>query len=361
LIGTVAIESFEEGITGLENIELFSDQESFVGELQHLYSSNRFSLQSGAGYLYNDSNDIFIFNPFPAEEDETAIRNANIYSYSQLKLPHNIIATIGLSADFFENEFLDIDSEEINPKLGITWQLTGSTLLRGAVFKAVRRFLINSQTIEPTHVAGFNQFFDDDIGSFAWSYGIGIDHKFSNTLFGGAQFLKRDLNVPYLQADFDTGILIPEEDDWREQIGSGYIYWAPARWMSLGLEYFYEDFDQEENFFGAIFGINGVTNHRIVPQVGFFHRCGFSARIWASYVDQKRDFDDDFISVDAKESDQFWQVDAALSYRLPKRYGIVSLVAKNLFDEEFNYIDTDPANPKFLPEQQVFLTLTVNL
>ena len=54
-----------------------------------------------------------------------------------------------------------------------------------------------------------------------------------------------------------------------------------------------------------------------------------------------------------------WQVDAALSCRLPKRYGIISPVSKNLFNEEFNYIDSDPTNQKFLPEQPVFLTLTL--
>ena len=128
--------------------------------------------------------------------------------------------------------------------------------------------------------------------------------------------------------------------------------------MSLGLEYFYEDFEQDEMEVGAIFGIEGVTNHRLVPQVSFFHPCGFSARLLANYVDQQRDFKD-YTPEDAIESDQFWQIDAALSYRLPKRYGIISLVAKNLFNEEFNYIDTDPANPKFLPEQRVFLSLTL--
>jgi outer membrane receptor protein involved in Fe transport len=148
------------------------------------------------------------------------------------------------------------------------------------------------------------------------------------------------------------------EDDQTEQIGSAYLYWTPVEWMSLGLEYFYEDFEVEELQVGAIYGIFGVTNHRLVPQVSFFHPCGVSARVWASYVDQKRDFEE-YIPEEAVESDQFWQVDAALSYRLPKRYGIVSLVAKNLFNEEFNYIDTDPANPKFLAEQRVFLTLTL--
>ena len=120
--------------------------------------------------------------------------------------------------------------------------------------------------------------------------------------------------------------------------------------------YFYDEIEEGE--LSNLPDLDGVTTHRVIPQVSFFHRCGFSARLWANYIDQTRDFDE-YIPEEAVVSDQFWQIDAALSYRLPKRYGIVSLVAKNLFNEEFNYIDTDPANPKFLAEQRVFLTLTL--
>ncbi len=360
LIGTAAADSYDFEVTGWDGLEWFSDEEGMIGELQHLYSSKRFSLQSGAGYFYTDGKDTFVFlEPFPAEnEDEYEVRHANIYGYAQLELPYEVIATVGLSGDLVDG--WATDREELNPKLGFTWQPFDSTLVRGAIFKTVYRSLIGSQTIEPTQVAGFNQFFDDGGGSIIWNYGIGIDQNFSNTLFGGAQYLRRDLDIPFLSADFETGMNTPAEDDWREQIGSAYLYWAPLKWMSLGLEYFYEDFEHDELEVGAIFGIYGVTNNRLVPQVSFFHPCGLSARLLANYVDQKRDFDE-YIAEEAVESDHFWQVDAALSYRLPKRYGIVSLVVKNLFNEEFNYIDTDPANPKFLPDQRVFLSLTVDL
>jgi len=360
LIGTAALNSDDIDVTGWDGFNIFSDTEGIIGELQHLYSSKRLGLQSGAGYFYSELNDrLEITGPFPFEsEDDYENRHANIYSYAQLILPYEIAATVGLSGDLVESEFTDTDREELNPKLGITWQPTDSTLVRGAIFKTVTRSLVNSQTLEPTHVAGFNQFFDDDLASLVWNYGVGIDQKFSNSLFGGAQYLQRDLDVPFIEYDDNTGMQTPSEDDQREQIGSAYLYWAPVQWMSLGLEYFYEDFEVDELPVGSIFGIQGVTNHRFVPQVSFFHPCGLSARLWANYVDQKRDFDE-YTPEEAVESDQFWQVDAALSYRLPKRYGIVSLVAKNLFNEEFNYIDTDPANPKFLPEQRVFLTLTL--
>ncbi len=48
-----------------------------------------------------------------------------------------------------------------------------------------------------------------------------------------------------------------------------------------------------------------------------------------------------------------------LSCWLPNCHGIVSLVVKHPFNKKFNYIDSDPANLIFLPEQQVFLTLSL--
>ncbi len=358
LLGTVALDSGSADITGWEGVEIFTDSKAIIGELQHLLNSDKFSVQSGAGYFYLDGDDKVVFTePFPFEaEEKFESKHGNIYSYAQIELPYEFTATVGLSGDLVEST--DLDREEINPKLGLFWQPAESTLVRGAVFKTVSRSLVNSQTIEPTNVAGFNQFFDDSTASLVWNYGIGIDQKFSSKLFAGAQFLQRELDFPFIQLDETTGTTSSAEDSWREQIGSAYLYWAPVQWMSLGLEYFYEDFEHDEIEVGAIFGISGVTNHRFVPQVSFFHPCGFSARVWANHVDQKRDFKD-YIPEEAVESDQFWQVDAALSYRLPRRYGIISLVAKNLFNEEFNYIDTDSANPKFLPEQRVFLNLTV--
>jgi hypothetical protein len=48
--------------------------------------------------------------------------------------------------------------------------------------------MINNQTIEPTQVAGFNQFFVDAEGTDAWRYGIAMDQKFSKDLFAGRNF-----------------------------------------------------------------------------------------------------------------------------------------------------------------------------
>jgi hypothetical protein len=58
-------------------------------------------------------------------------------------------------------------------------------------------------------------------------------------------------------------------------------------------------------------------------------------------------------------SDDFWTVDAAISYRLPKRYGFISVGATNLFDEKFNFFDVDFDNPTIQPTRTVFARVTL--
>jgi len=47
--------------------------------------------------------------------------------------------------------------------------------------------------------------------------------------------------------------------------------------------------------------------------------------------------------------DAFWTFDAAISFRLSKRCGFVSVVATNLFDEQFNFFEVDFDNPTIQP------------
>jgi hypothetical protein len=236
-----------------------------------------------------------------------------------------------------------------------------ATTLRGAVFRTFKRTLITDQTLEPTQVAGFNQFFDDFNGTEAWVYGAAVDQKFSQSLFAGAELFYRDLEVPYFDniapprepSDFKL-----EEADWEEYVGRAYLYWTPHEWLALRGEYQYEKFDRDKEF---TFGIKEVRTHRFPLGINFFHPSGLSAGLQATYYDQDGDFETieaeagDFTSGD----DRFWLVDAAINYRLPKRYGFLRFGVRNLFDEEFEFADTDIDNPHIQPDRFFFATVTL--
>ena len=77
-----------------------------------------------------------------------------------------------------------------------------------------------------------------------------------------------------------------------------------------------------------------------------------------TYVSQTGDIGNYMNGIFSDHS-QFWVTDASISYRLPKRYGLISLVAQNLFDQEFKFQDTDSRNPSIAPERFVFFRFTL--
>ena len=68
------------------------------------------------------------------------------------------------------------------------------TTVRAAAFRVLKRTLVTDQTLEPTQVAGFNQFYDDVNGATSWRYGLGLDQKFGRDVFAGAEISKRGLS-----------------------------------------------------------------------------------------------------------------------------------------------------------------------
>jgi outer membrane receptor protein involved in Fe transport len=298
----------------------------------------------------------YVYMGFPMDfrtEEEYRVDHAKIYGYAQMDVLPGLVATAGLSGEDLNAQVKDRD--EFNPKFGITWQPHGDTLVRAAVFRTLHGRTIHSQTIEPTHVSGFNQFFDDFAGAVAWTYGIGIDQKFSPEWYAGFQFFARDLDVPFSQVDMD-GNFSTVEDNWKEDVGTIYLYWAPCNWVAIGLDYYYEKYERE--LFGGPEGIREQTTHRFTPHLNFFHRSGLSGGVRASYIDQEGEFGYSPFYTDG--SDRFWVVDVLLRYRLPMRYGIMRLEIKNLFDEQFSYLDTDPAASRYMSERQILASLTVS-
>lgn len=209
-----------------------------------------------------------------------------------------------------------------------------------------------NQTLEPTQVAGFNQFFDDADGTESKCYGAAIDQKFSKAIFGGFEYSERDLKVPLIRIGSTPG-----DVHWDEKVIRAYLNWAPHKWMALTAEYLYEEFDRDERVNeGALW----VDTHYVPLGINFFHPSGLSAFLKGTYIDQKGKFERiDNIGTFTHGQDDFWLLDAAISYRLPKRYGFITVGAANLLDEEFQYFDTDRDNPRIQPGRYIFGTVTL--
>lgn len=340
---------------------LFTDSNGFMGELQHLLRWGRVHLISGVGHFDADLRDKASLQPFFSGVTEDDTRHTNLYLYSQINFPDTVTWTLGGSADFFKVTTRDkedghivrtLERDQFNPKLGVTWNLFPRTTLRAAVFKVLKRSLLSDQTIEPTQVAGFNQFFDDTNGTKSWRYGLGIDQWFTSVLYGGVEFSRRDLDRSFISSGRYR------EADWKEDLGRAYLYWTPRAWLAMSAEYQYEFFKRRGSF--GVEGTSIAYTHRIPLGISLFHPSGFRARLKTTYVDQVGDFESTSTGEVLKDqSDQFWVVDASIGYRLPHRMGLLTLDVRNLFDNHFHFQDTDPRSPTVSPRRLVLFRLTL--
>jgi len=344
--------------------ELSKPEKSLSGELQYLYRSPRFNVVTGAGYAAVDGHldrTVNLFIPPPdgpgdfqiQDSMSTDVQHANVYAYGYLRPLESATFTLGLSADFLDGDALDVkDKDEVNPKLGVEWNLMPNTTLRAAAFKVLKRTLVTDQTLEPTQVAGFNQFFDDFNGASSWRYGVGLDQKFTREVFAGAEFSKRDIESPWTDFE-DPENPVPRIEDITEYLGRAYAFWTPHPWLALSAQYLYEKVESE----GLSTGQPLVLKTQRAPLgAKFFHPSGFGAGLTATYVDQDAQF------IDATTgSSKFWVLDAALSYRLPNRYGFIAVGGTNLTDERFDFYDTDVRNPTLQPRRMVFARFTLAL
>jgi hypothetical protein len=344
-------------------------QESLSNEIQHLFRSKYFNVTSGLGYFTVDRKDKFTaeldlppppLGPGPITSRDNFdgdVSHVNLYLYSYINFFQNLTFTLGGSVDFFDTDSTAAQSkDQFNPKFGITWEPIPGTTLRAAAFRTLTRTLITDQTLEPTQVAGFNQFFDELDSTESWRYGGALDQKFSENIFGGMEFSASDLTVPFRLAT-PTGDSL-QRVDVNEYLGRTYLFWTPHPWLALSTEYQYERFKDER---GAAFPFTELTTHRVPLGFRVFHPSGLSAYLRATYFNQSGDFLRRGADFFESGSDNFWTVDTAISYRLPKRYGFITVGVTNLFDEHFRYQETDLRNPIIQPARSVFARLTLAL
>jgi tetratricopeptide (TPR) repeat protein len=348
LLASLVYGTAEFDTTVQPGVTLTTDEERYSAELQHLFRHARLGLVGGGGYFQVERSDRFLDLP----ATETTIRHGNLYAYSYVPLGR-LVATLGGSADFFSGGIRDRD--QVNPKVGVLWRSRSGATLRAAAFRTLKRTLITNQTLEPTQVAGFNQFFDDPEATDAWRYGVGVDQVIGRSFFAGVEVSRRDLDVPALDLTGSEPRVTTTDE--QENLGRAYVYWAPHPWLALVVEYQYEELerDPEARNEGQV---AEVRTHRVPLAVGFFHPSGLMAWLRATWVSQDGTFRDAAGDL-VRGSDSFWVVDASLGYRLPRRWGIVSVEARNLLDERFRFQETDPVRPTLAPERAVLVRFTV--
>jgi tetratricopeptide (TPR) repeat protein len=347
--------------------------DSYLGELQYLLRSQFFNLEMGGGYALQNGTPLLTLaadfsgiggppfsqrpgDPSPLNDD---IRHLNGYAYGYFKLLKNLTITAGGSYDWIDGpsdafRFVGDDVTQFNPKFGMIYNPLPETTIRIAAFRGMQRSLNTDQTIEPTQVAGFNQFFDDFTGTSAWNYGLAVQHKFKNHLTVGAEGTIRELELSTLGLNTGTR----EDVDGDEYHAFGYVFYTPHPWVALRGKFRWDKFKWNGDFVNVPVD---VDTYNLPLGLGFFHPSGLLANLDVSWWKQDGKFKELSTFDTRSGDDDWWLVDASVGYRMPKRYGLITVGVKNLFDKNFDYYDTDLKNYSIVPDRMVFGQVTLAL
>jgi TonB dependent receptor/Tetratricopeptide repeat len=342
------------------------EDEGYQIEGQYLFQSKYFDVVAGlGGYDVDVDRTVSRSAKFPdgsivaGTGSETTFRReqAGGYVYNDIKYPEDVVLTLGLGYTSFEQSAISV--EKFIPKIGLRWLPVDDVQLRAVAMRTVKRALVADQTIEPTQVAGFNQFFDDINGTVADRYGLGVDLRLSPTLYLGGELNHRDLDIPVeVRADGNVDSISDEGD---EELWLAYAYWAFSPNWAVSAELLVDKFEGGEE-------LGPDTPRRIdtltVPvALRYFHDSGLFAEVGARFLDQE--IRRDTASGRRDENEQTVLFDAAAGYRLPGRRGIFSLEVVNIADEEFKFQDdnfrtSETRSARFVPDRTVLARLTLN-
>ena len=359
------------------NLKLGENIKGAQAETQLLYRADDFNVITGFGAHSFD----YIYSGNVAQPSTEGTQEI-VYSYANIKIPDNFIWTVGLSYESDENPFAHLN--EFSPKLGVQWAINDYISLRAAAFKTVKSRPATQQTIEPTQVAGFNQVIDFIQMTVSKNYGVGLDIRFSNQLFGGMEVLRRDNDVPFGTVDVPEFYLIENN---HENFYSAYLNWLLSHHWVLSAAWRYEKFEDQgcipcQLFYSTPAQLRTIT---LPLNIQYFDPSGFFAGLGIVYVNQNIQLldsssinflpptdPDSSLIIDPgsvtflpTQSEDFTLINVGLGYRLPKRQGIIALEARNLFDKKFYFQDYsfqtgEPINPLYIPERTLLGRLVLN-
>lgn len=333
--------------------------EGYQTEVQYQFRSSWFNMLAGSSIYRIDASqksgkkniDTDQINFSGTGSDHYNRDNTNGYIYTNLNFNQNLNTTIGFSYDYFQRKESIIS--DFNPKFGLQWNFTNHLRLRMAWIETIKAPLTTLQTIQPTQVAGFNQLFDDPDGTKSRRMGIGLDAHYGNKLFSGFEISNRDLSVP----SFSFSNPNPSLQDQKENLYRTYIYGLLHKNWSAKSEIQFEQFSRLPTSAGP----HHIDTFSIPASIDYFNPLGFFASITGTFVHQEVDRK----GAIKKGIDKFFLVDASLGYRFPNRRGILSLEARNIFDEHFlfrnpHFETSELINPRFIPTRTIFARVTLN-
>lgn len=327
-------------------------ESQYLGQI----NNRRFLLGYGRLMVHRRSVETFDFSSFGFPSPDPTVTDNDLdqtvgygYLHSSLRSADFVLGASFDSVD--EQNGVNVD--DWNPKLGVLWHLVPNTTVRAAWFRTTNRYLVRKQTLEPTQVAGFNQFFDDSLGTRARRYGLGMDNKWSTKVTTGAEVSRRKLDFVFANGTDNI-------ENRSEHAHRAYVNWLIRSDVALRAELLHESSSRDyvEGQASVILPA-ALLIQRLPLELRYFHSGGFYSRVRATQVLQKVTNVLNPVGTETLR-DRFWIGDLALGWALPKGRGLVEIKMLNASDQTFHYQSVDMGSGEaipdpFYPERAVFV------
>lgn len=318
-------------------VRLRSAESATAAEVRHLYRGADWWMTTGIGSAWGDENSAFEFPGFPTAVTPSKVGFDSMYVYGAKRLG----ATLNLEGGLSYNRYrLAMDTrDKVNPKVGFIWTPTDLTTIRIAAFESVKRSVVTSQTIEPTTVAGFNQFYsgtNDINGASSRQVGGAILQRLNADLGIGGELTRR---VVVLSPALGLG----DDVDFIENVSKVYVHWSATRHIALAVAWEREDLRATKQVLTPNL-LTAATTDRLPVTARYFHDSGLFATARAMFVHQEGDFVDltSFSPAFLQGDSRFSIIDVGIGYRSADRRAAIAIEVRNLTDQRFSYQEINP-------------------
>lgn len=355
-------------------LEYRSDVEIYSAELQHIWEEGPYRLIAGGRFQFGDinaENKIGAFPPlgFPAAKTtaSTDFQRIAIYGYGHWRPVDPLLLIAGVTYDrvHYPENFRNAPvsnsearRDRVSPKVGVIWTPLRNTTLRGAYTRSLGGVTFDqSFQLEPSQIAGFNQTFRSLIpesvaGALTAqrfeTFGLALDQKFPTRTYIGvsAELLRSDSSQQIGTYEFD--LIAPpqvpgsrtERLKFEEKSLTVTINQLLSDEWSLGAQYRLTHAAFDHNFPGISAndvdfafvpeGHEKATLHQLRLFTIFNHPSGFFSQAYAIWSGQSnKGYSPD------RPGDDFWQFNAFIGYRFPRRFAEVSVGLLNITDRDY--------------------------
>ncbi len=310
-------------------LEINGESNNFQAQL--LYRSENLSWLNGIGWYEENADENFV-GFFETKSNPT---NFNLYSYAFLSTRDSKLRLqAGLAYNALRSR--ELTTEQLSPKLGLIWTPSINTTISFALLQVLTPRSGATPSLEPSQIAGFNQFYSDQANALVRLAGVALEQRISPNLRAGANIIQRDVQVHLTNADFTV-----ETHDWSELETSAYLYWVVSRQVAVSTAVKFGSYERPAEFTG-IDGFTSLESLEVPASIRFFGPNGLATAITLRYVGQRGSFTDPFGATGFEQvdgSDHAWLLDLSFVLQPPGRRFFFALDAKNVTDQRFHYQD----------------------